>query len=123
VLIPAAYLDQLRAAGLLVGDPFPPDHVAFPDGVDVAKPARAGGHSLPEYCAYWAPNGSLLDAPAVTLHADGSHWCVTSWDYVPGPGPGDFVDRWNTPEEAVADILDFYFGDPARMEAKRERRG
>jgi len=43
---------------------------------------------------------------------------VTSHDYVPGPGPGDFVNEWNTAEEAVADILDFYFGSSVRMDIK-----
>lgn len=38
------------------------------------------------------------------------------------PGPGDFLNEWNSPEEAVQDILDFYFGNPDRMEMKAKAR-
>lgn len=122
-VIPEQNLDRLRAAGLLISEPFVPNHVAFPDGVIVAKPAAVAGHSLPDYEAWWGfPDGILLDAPGLWLHSDGSKWFVTSHDYVPGPGPGDFVNVWDSPEEAVTDILDFYFGSPARMDVKRRAR-
>jgi hypothetical protein len=118
-VIPVRHLDRLRAAGLLISEPFVPGHVAFPDGVVVAKPASLPGHSLPGYEAWWGMSGVRLDAPGLYFHSDGSKWFVTSHDYVPGPGPGDFVNVWNTPEQAVADILDFYFGSPNRMDVKR----
>jgi len=121
--IPEQHLDRFRSAGLLVSDPFVPDQVAFPDGVIVSKPASVAGHSLPDYECYWEPTGELLDAPGLWLHCHGGRWFVTSHDYVPVPGPGDFVNEWATPEEAVADVLDFYFGSPARMDVKRQARG
>jgi hypothetical protein len=117
--IPEQCLDRLRGAGLLVSGPFVPDHVAFPDGMLVAKPASVAGHSLPGLAE---ASGGLLDAPILYLHSDGGKWYVTSHDYVPGPGPGDFVNEWATAEEAVADILDFYFGSPTRMDVKRQAR-
>ena len=118
-VIPAQHLDRLRAAGLLISEPFVHDHVAFPDGVTVCKPASVAGHSLPDLEGWWGPTDVMLDAPCLWFHCDGGQWIVTSRDWVPGPGPGDFVNTWGTAEEAVADILDFYFGDPGRMEAKR----
>ncbi len=117
--IPESYLDALRAAGLLVSDPYVPTHVASPDGVLVCKPASAAGHSLPNYELYWEPEGVLIDAPGLRLHSDGERWFVRCHEYVPGPGPGDFRNEWGTPEEAVADVLDFYFGSPVRMDVKR----
>jgi hypothetical protein len=33
----------------------------------------------------------------------------------PGPGPGDFTREFDTPDEAVSDILDYFFGDSERM--------
>jgi hypothetical protein len=120
--IPEQYLDQLRAAGLLLSEPFVPNHVAFPDGVIVAKPASIAGHSLPGYKAGWGMTEITLNAPGLWFHCDGGKWVVTSHDYIPGPGPGDFVNEWSSPEEAVADILDFYFGSPARMDVKRQAR-
>lgn len=112
------HLDRLRAARLLVSTPFVPGHLAFPDGVIVAKPASVPGHSLPDYEAGWGMGDITLDAPALFLHSDNGKWFVTSHDYVPGPGPGDFVNEWTCAEEAIADILDFYFGDAARMNLK-----
>lgn len=122
MIIAEPYLERLRAAGLLVSEPFVPGHVAFPDGVTVAKPASVEGHSLPGHEAWWGTGHVKLDAPPLWLHSDGDKWFVTCHEYVPGPGPGDFVNAWSTPEEAVADILDFYFGNPARMDVKRQAR-
>ena len=119
--IPDEHLDRLRAAGLLVSDPFLAGHVAFPDGIVVGKPKSVPGHCLPDFECLFGANGTPVDAPTLYLHSDGGRWFVTSHDYVPGPGPRDFVDEWNTPEEAVADVLNFYFGDAARMDAKRNR--
>ena len=122
--IPEKYLEELRAAGLLVSAPFVPDHIAFPDGVSIGKPQAAGGHSLPDFECYHGRDEEriLLDAPGLFLHGSGGKWYVTSHDFVPGPGPGDFVNTWATLGEAVADILDFYFGDASRMETKRRVR-
>jgi hypothetical protein len=47
---------------------------------------------------------------------------VYSVDYIPDPGPGDFVNEWNSIDEALEDILDFFFGDPSRMQLKPEAR-
>lgn len=116
--IPVQYLDELGAAGLLLSEPFDP-RSRCPDGVIVCKPASVAGHSLPGFAARWGATEIRLDAPPLLLHSVGDEWFVTSHDYIPGPGPGDFVDVWNSPEEAVADILDFFFGSPARMEVKR----
>lgn len=119
--IPERHLDRLREAGLLVSQPFVFYHVAFPGGVTVGKPASVAGHSLPGYETGWDLDVTL-DAPTLWFHSDGEKWLVTSHDYFPGPGLGDFVDVWDTPEEAVADILDFYFGSPARMDVKQRAR-
>ena len=120
MVIAEAYLERLRAAGLLLSEPFVPDHVAFAGGVTVAKPASVKGHSLPGYEASWGMSNVKLDAPTLYFHGDGGKWFVTCHEYIPGPGPGDFVNAWSTPEKAVADILDFYFGNPARMAVKRQ---
>lgn len=116
--IPKHYLDQLRTAGLLISEPSDPDHITSPDGVTVGKPATTPGHSLPEFEVHW-DDEVMLDAPMLQLHFDGDTWSVISDDDVLGLGPGDFVNEWHTPEEAIADILDFYFGSPARMDIKR----
>ncbi len=116
--VPEHCLDQLRAAGLLVSDPYIPSHLGFPDGVKVGKPTTTPGNCIPGYEGIWG-SGAVIDAPCPILHSDGSKWEVTVHTYIPGPGPGDFINFWDTPEEAVADILDYLLGDPARMGVKQ----
>lgn len=55
-------------------------------------------------------------------HKYADKWIVYAVDCAGGMGPADFVDIWDTPEEAIADIKDFYFGDPARMNLKEAER-
>lgn len=120
--VPEHCLLRLRSSGLLISDPFVPTHLAYPDGVQIGKPAAVPGNAIPDYKGYWGSDKVLIDAPGLVLYADESKWRVVSHDIIPGPGVGDFLDEWDTPEEAVDDILDFYFGDPRRMEVKRRRR-
>src|SRR5262245_19062445 len=110
-------ISKLRDAGLLVDRFFGPDHIAFPDGVIVAKPISVEGNDVPGFDCQFGES-EVRVGPALFFHRDGMKWIVTSHDFVPGPGPGDFVNTWDTTEEAVADILGFYFGDPVRMEIK-----
>jgi hypothetical protein len=119
--IPRAVVASLRSHGLLVTEIFGPSHEAFPDGAAIAKPASAGGNRIAECAAPREGDGVVIDAPSVVLHECDGTWVVTATEWVPGPGPGDFTTRWSTAEAAVLDILDFYFGDPARMRAKATR--
>jgi len=116
--LPDKIIDILLARGLLVGDPFSEGHVAWPLGRSIGKPISAGGYSLPEYECHWS-NGEgedvVVDAPVLQLHFSEGRWHVTVHEYEPGPGPGDFVHGYSTIDQAVEDIIDYYFGDPARM--------
>jgi hypothetical protein len=114
--IPKHCLDQLLAAGLLVSKPY----IAARGGVTVAKPATVPGNSIPGYECHWGwSEGIIIDAPCVGLQYEAKQWVVTVHEYIPGPGPGDFVNRWDTPEQAVADVLDYLLGDPVRMQIKQ----
>ncbi len=119
--VPEDCLDRLRAAGLLVSEPYVPNHVGWPDGVAVGKPNTVPGNCLPGSKGLWGSTGQVVDAPCPRLHfaPETGEWVVTVHEYIPGPGPGDFVNSWGTPEEAVADILDYLLGDPARMRVKQ----
>jgi hypothetical protein len=120
MLIPAEYLDHLRNAGLLVSEPFVPHHRSFPNGYAIGKPQAVGGNAIPGFEAYWGDDDIQVDAPAVMLHAEAGRWIVTAHENIPDPGSGDFVHVFATPDEAIADILDFFFGDSARMDAYRQ---
>lgn len=119
MLIPDDHLQRLRDAGLLVSEqPFVSGHVAFPDGHIVGKPREAGGNGIAGMETRWGSrSGAIVDAPAVYFHREDDTWVVTVCEWVPGPGPGDFEHRHRSAEQAVADIVDYFFGSPARMAA------
>lgn len=118
-IIPEEYLEQLRAAGLHVSAPKP----ALFDGVWVCKPTTTPGNSIPGFeGGYIAlgdePQCPYIDAPMLRFYFHNEKWKVNGQDCAGGMGPSDFIDEWATPEEAVQDVLDFYFGDSTRMAKK-----
>jgi len=113
--VPEHCLERLRAARLLVSAPYGPNHTAYPDGVAVGKPTAVPGNSTGKSRGLF---GSVeVDGPCPRLYYAGATWVVTVDEYIPGPGPGDFVNEWASAEDAVADILEYFFGDPSRMQA------
>ncbi len=125
-IIPDRYLKQLINSGLFVSEPFPEGHV-WEHGVRVGKPTAAKGNLIPGYEAGYVTMGDEveppeMDAPYVVLFSKGKEWFVRAQECIPKPGHGDFTNVWTTADEAVQDILDFYFGDPARMLLKAERK-
>jgi hypothetical protein len=120
-LIADAYLNQLRKVGLHVSYPIP----AFAMGVWVCKPKAVQGHNIPGYKTGYVTiddDGPQcpdeIDAPMLKLMCLENIWRVDGQDCAGGMGPADFINEWSTPEEAINDILDFYFGDPTRMARK-----
>lgn len=122
--IERSYLDKLTNAGLHVSPPVK----AFRDGVWVGKPTSTNGNSIEGYKAGYVVIGNdpappKMDAPMLKFHKSGAEtWIVRGDDYVGGQGPGDFKNEWETVEEAIEDILDFFFGEPSRMKEKAEGR-
>ncbi len=122
--IPEKHISRLRSYDLFVAEPTSPEH-CYPDGVLVGKPKTTAGNSIPNYSSGFmidveSNNEIEFDAPPVWFFGHCGVWVVQAQQYSPVPGPGDFIDEWETAEQAVDDILDFYFGDPKRMEAKAE---
>lgn len=116
------HLDILINAGLHVSPPVK----AFCDGVWVGKPTTTAGNCIPEYeedgyTIFGEDAPPEMDAPMLKFYkAEENTWIVRGEDYAGVPGPGDFANEWETAKEAIEDILDFYFGDPKRMQAKAE---
>jgi hypothetical protein len=99
--IPAEYLQILRSAGLY---------------------AEAKAHVVLVYQSCHQVDGNtVIDGPPLEVSRDGEDWVVAHNHWI-GRGasrPPDFRNHWKTPQEAMADILGFYFGDPGRIEACR----
>jgi hypothetical protein len=118
------YIEKLRAKGLFVSQPHRPTHKAFPDGVVIGKPIWIKGNSIPAYRTGYAslePKWEVpCAAPMVRLYSVDGTWYVDAIDSSGGFRACDFLNEWKTPEEAVKDILPFYFGNPNRVNAKTD---
>lgn len=110
-----AHLGKLREAGLYVSKIFPTGH-RWQGGVRVAKPKGVGGNVVPDYVL--TCDSLELNAPSIMFIQNGDKWDVFTQECVP-QGPNDLNNLWSTLEEAVEDILEFYFGDPERMRKMR----
>ncbi len=115
------HLNQLRSAGLFVSHPFG----AFLGGVWVVKPVSTAGNNILGYSngGYISIDDAPLcpdsDAPMLKfICVDEGRWQVDGQDCAGGMGPADFIDEWATAEDAIKDILDFYFGESVRMNKK-----
>ncbi len=115
--IDETYLQQLRDMKLYVSKPFAPGR-AFEYSVWIAKPTSVSGNRIDGYDSLCA--SIPIDAPAVMLQPTDEGWVVLNQEHSI-QGPGDFRNIWKTQQEAVEDILDFYFGNPERMNVIQER--
>lgn len=113
------FIEKLQQSGLFVSNPFPSGHY-WEDGVIVGKPTRTKGNSIAGF--KFGVDDIEMDAPDVILFSDGNHWYVVAQEGVPAPAEGDFTNKWRSADEAVDDILDFYFGSPDRMQSKENAR-
>jgi hypothetical protein len=97
----------------------------FRQGFTVFKPTRVPGNSRPGWGSSvvsldqdgnFDEDGDTSDAPIARLYPEpGDIWVFLISAYSGGVGPGDYVKRHNGLEPAVADLIDYYFGDPKRM--------
>ncbi len=112
------YLEQLRERGLLTSGPFSPRH-SLAHAFWIHKPAATKGNSVPDYRMGFVTGDETIpcDAPSILLRPEDGKWAVWMQEGIPGMRPGDFKNHWDTEQEAIDDILDFYFGNPERMAA------
>jgi len=129
-IIPEKYLNHLRDLGLW----FTAAPHCFNHGVRIYKPIEAGGNGfvgfvVTDTVGLLEENGELVTDPKSDVAVLVSNqnldetWVVSGVDCVGGMGPADFYNAWDSAEEGIADIKDFYFGDPARMRAKARVQG
>jgi hypothetical protein len=110
-------LQRLRSAGLAVSDAVR----RYGDndfGFVICKPKSTPGNSFPikeVWLGETLSDKRAMDAPALMLETDNGRWVLGYHMWTPGPGPGDFRHVYDRLDEAIGDVLDFYFGDPERV--------
>jgi hypothetical protein len=110
------HLAQLTQRGLIINrcrsGPFRQGFTAY-------KPTGVPGNSRPDYGPYGIglePDGDTSDAPIAWLYPDfDGSWTFLISAYAGGVGPGDYFKRHAGLQTAVADVIEYYFGNPKRM--------
>jgi hypothetical protein len=115
-LLAAEFIEGIRENGLIVDDfpVFVRDHIGYPSGYLVFLPESNGGNGLVEYEAHFLDSDGqdrITRMPSLTLWGDESNWNIEVHEWVPGPGPGDFSKRFTSLDEALENILSYFF-DP-----------
>lgn len=87
----------------------------YPEGYMVANPKTAHGNTRKGQEDYFSEDEILCDAPPVFLYPYEGAWMVKVHEWVPGPGVGDFKISFVQLSEAISSVIDYYFGDPVRM--------
>jgi len=118
-------LEQLRSKGLLAMPTFGSNHRGYPNGCWIGKPVGVKGNSCPgierpifsklDDQGRRVP-GPMVDAPVLVFGSADTKYYVSLEEGIGERLPYDFINEWSSLEEAVADIIDFYFGDAARVQ-------
>jgi len=107
---------RLKEAGLELKE--------FSDGeLFISKPYGTKGNFLPNARKRVELNrhfGDKKDCPMMHLRFNNDIGQIEIWDYVPGPGPGDFVKEFSSSNEMTEFILNYYFQPNPDFQAKIE---
>lgn len=87
----------------------------YSGGYSICKPKSVIGNKRTEYEVYCGDEEILCDAPCTSLYPQNGRWIVEVWEFIPGPGLGDFQLAFDQIDDAVSSIIDYYFGNPLRM--------
>ena len=114
-------LDLLESKGLDI------QKVRFMDGYRILKPNDVEGNYVEGYekNIIGLVDGKLeittvLNSPLSHIFKENGKYCFYIWECSPGPCPGDFYNQFDNIEDCLADVIDYYFGNPERMNEKRE---
>jgi hypothetical protein len=82
--------------------------------ITVIKPKGISGNFLPEnnhtkIPIIWENKEIFTDCPIIRLEKSNDKISVICWDWVPGPGPGDFYIDFELEKDAINFILNYYF--------------
>jgi len=119
-LLTWAAVSALRDRGLHVENhPFyPPDHVAFPSGYLVILPSSVPGNRIYTVGTQYIDlerKTQVTQMPTVQFWSDGKQWQLCVAEYIPGPGPGDFIEHFDSETAAVTALMHYFFDENAHV--------
>ena len=109
-------IQRLRSQGLSIHDApfFPENHVAYPSGYLVLKPAAVPGNGH-RFAESWFANENgneiRTESPAMRIWWKDNQWHIEVGEFAPGPGYSDFREHFTTEEDACERIIRYFF-DP-----------
>ncbi len=115
-LLPQEFLESVRENGLDIGDfpNFESAHAVYPSGYSINLPQCSGGNRISEFECYFIDyrgHEQVSHMPSLTLWGEAGNWNAQVWNYVPRPGPGDFMKRFVSLDDVLKCILSYFF-DP-----------
>lgn len=118
--LPAEELERLQSASLFVCDFNPPPRARVRNVLLIAKPTSVNGNFIQghESIVGSPEKWTNTDAPFLKLFHFDHRWFVESGNPITGFDDADFHTTWSCPCQAVEDVLQFFFGDSSRMQAK-----
>jgi hypothetical protein len=87
----------------------------YAGGYSIGKPEMIPGNRREGCRVYFQSEHTYCDTPILRLYPQQNMWIVQVNWLVPGPGPGDFKDRFTSLEDAANAVIDYFFGDPSKM--------
>ena len=108
----AEVVAKLKNEGLLVGYN---SRGPYAGGYTIGKPASIAGNTRRHCEHFFGSEEILCNAPCANLYPKDGKWMFKIWEFVPGPGPGDFIEEFFSIVTAVDAIIDYYFGNRAKM--------
>lgn len=92
----------------------------YSDMVILSKKIGSKGNSIPNFKTspivsfdknLFVEEEVFSDCPKVSIRLINDEYVVSVWDWVPGPGPGDFELTFSNEELAIEEVWNYFFGD------------
>lgn len=94
----------------------------------LVKELGIGGNQIPNYFSMpilhlneelEVEQELISDCPIMSVKCTDKAIELSCWEWIPGPGPGDFDLSFTDEEEAIAFIRSYYFGENSYFEKRK----
>ncbi|MDQ1097582.1 MULTISPECIES: hypothetical protein [Chryseobacterium] len=94
------------------------------DRISVIKPKGLSGNYLPEnsiskISIALEDEELYSDCPIIQIYKNENIFSAKCWDWVPGPGPGDFVIDFDSEDKLIQFLIHYYFENNVYFEARK----